>query len=134
MDFPLEEFFAAIAAVHECMIEEEFLPEDGILDKFQFQHLVLDALNTMCECGECDDKAVDEGVVAWKLAMVSLFGNLDDVDVTIHGDGTTNIYEAVHKNGITATVQCPRSEIMTPEDQETHMIKAMEKLHTMLQE
>lgn len=131
MDFPLEEFFAAIAAAHECMVEEDFLPEDGTLDKPQFLHLVVDALAMMCECGECDDD-VNDKVIAWQLAMVSLFGNLDDVDVTIKGDGTTNVYEATHKNGTTATVQCPRSEISTAEDQDTHMIKAMEKLHEML--
>jgi hypothetical protein len=136
MDFPLEEFFAAIAVHHEVMVEEGIMPEGDNLNKHQFMHLVIDALEMMCECGQCDDEdnAASDKVINWQIAMVSLFGNLEDVDVTITGDGTTNNYEATHvQSGRSASVQCPRSEINTAEDQETHMIRAMEKLHAELQ-
>lgn len=133
MEYSLEDFLAAITGFHEMLMEDEECQHVAIMDKNQFMHLVIDALSTMCECGLCDAEDSDK-VVEWQLAMMSLFGNLDDVDITIAGDGTTNVYTARHKDGKKAVVECPREKITSAGDQEAYMIQAMEKLAVQIQE
>ena len=74
-------------------------------------------------------------VIDWQLAMVSTFGNLEDVDISITGDGITNTYTAVHLPSDTVATIChPRRLIRTAHDQEVQMIRAMDKLKALIDE
>ncbi len=72
--------------------------------------------------------------MSWQVERTRLFRHLDnDVRLTISGDGTTNTYEAILADWITVSVQWPRSDIQTAEDQEVHMVAAMKKLKATLE-
>lgn len=68
-------------------------------------------------------------IIDWQLEVVSLFGNLEDVHISIGGDGTTNTCVARHlPSGLEATHRYPRAPIKTSEDQTREMMVAVDKL------
>lgn len=141
--YSLPEYFSAIEGCFEAFLEhlcEEHADEDiesGIdksgIDKRFFQHLVIDALDMMCDCGHCDDLDPEEKADDVAIAMVSLFGNTEDVKLELSDDPPGSFtYTATHTSGKTTTLHCPPEECTEDNTHQFYFIKAMEQLKELL--